>query len=58
MHPLTLEFDDETLEDELKSKVLNVPIIRVCCVLTLLLLFDPPENFSDPAGTSVSSRVP
>ena len=26
--------------------------------LTLLLLFDPPENFSDPAGTSVSSRVP
>ena len=33
MHPLTLEFDDKTLEDELKSKVLNLPIICAFCVL-------------------------
>ena len=37
-HPVTLEFDDETLEAELKSKVFNLPIVRAGVVLSLLLL--------------------
>ena len=37
-HPVTLEFDDETLEAELKSKTLNLPIVRAGLVLSLLLL--------------------
>lgn len=37
-NPVTLEFDDETLEAELKSKVLNLPIVRAGVVMSLLLL--------------------
>ena len=37
-NPVTLEFDDETLEAELKSKTMNLPIVRAGVVMSLLLL--------------------
>ena len=38
IHPLTLEFDDEILEAQLKSDTLNLTVMRAGCILTLMLL--------------------
>ena len=38
MHPLTLEFDDEKLEAEIKSRVFSLPWMRAAMVLSLLVL--------------------